>query len=105
MILIDKVKSYLKENPINVELGYDDLDIWKHNADLCEISTGNIVVNYSISIEQVRVPEYETNSTINKTPFIAVSKVEMYVGDTEVRLSDAQELHLISIIETNINVI
>ena len=87
MILIEKVKDYLRQNPIRCELQYNDLDIWKYNADLCDITTGNITVNFSISIEQVRVPEYETNSTINKTPFIAVSKIEMYVGDTEVRLA------------------
>jgi hypothetical protein len=102
MILIDKVKNHLKQNPLRQELSHIDMDLYGYQSDCEQIYFDNIIVNFSIDIEQIRVREEETNGIIYGNPFIVVSNVFMYLDDVEIRLSEAQELHLISIIELSV---
>ena len=97
-------QNHLKQNPLKPELSHIDMDLYGYQSDEEQIYFDNIIVNFSIDIEQIRVREGETNGIIYGNPFIVVSNVFMYLDDVEIRLSEAQELHLISIIELHVDI-
>ncbi len=105
MVIINKIREHFENDSIEFQVEHFDGDVWKYKCHEIILDIDNISVIYNVQIDQVRIPEEETNSYIEKTPFIDVEIDRVYLDEIEVRLSNQQNFVLENILINAIKVI